>query len=217
MERRNRYLNDIAKEFLYLRQKSQWNINRRNDDKPRKSCLSGYVSEDKCSICLRNPSMLSYQQCLVHFALEPSDSGFIKGAVSSYIHSFINKKLLQIRVPLEDVICSSDKRNSGLVESFGASGCSNSQNQNLTCSEISKPDAVKKEQLVRSKEMELSELSPQDELEGNLFIFSIDNLIYSVAKSLPHDIDKAHQQRWDDVIVNQYLRDHSKNVAKTKP
>jgi len=34
-----------------------------------------------------------------------------------------------------------------------------------------------------------------------------DNLIYSVAKSLPHEIDKAHQQRWDDVIVNQYLRD----------
>ncbi|KAK7353481.1 hypothetical protein VNO80_18928 [Phaseolus coccineus] len=188
-----------------------------NDDKPRKSCLSGYVSEDKCSICFRNPSMLSYQHCHVHSASEPSDSGYIKGAVSSYIHPFINKKLLQIGVPLEDVICSSDKRNSGLVESFGASGCSNSQNQNLTCSEISKPDAVKKEQLVRSKEMELSELSPQDELEGNLFIFSIDNLFYGVAKSLPHEIDKAHQQKWDDVIVNQYLRDHTKNVAKTKP
>lgn len=28
-----------------------------------------------------------------------------KGAVSSYIHPFINKKLLQIGVPLEDVIC----------------------------------------------------------------------------------------------------------------
>ncbi|KAK7353135.1 hypothetical protein VNO80_18575 [Phaseolus coccineus] len=155
-----------------------------NDDKPHKSCLSG------------------------------------KGAVSSYIHPFINKKLPQLGVPLEDVICSSDKKNSGLVESFGASGCSNSQNQNLTCSEISKPDAVKKEQLVRSKEMELSEFSPQDELEGELVYFQyrllqnvvakrrhIDNLIYSVAKSLPHEIDRAHQQRWDDVIVNQYLRD----------
>ncbi|KAK7353133.1 hypothetical protein VNO80_18572 [Phaseolus coccineus] len=136
-------------------------------------------------------------------------------------------------------------RNSGMVESFGASGCSNSQNQNLTCSEISKPDtikkeqlvrskemelsikkeqlvrskemelSIKKEQLVRSKEMELSEFSPQDELEGNLFIFSIGYCrmwlqkggILSVAKSLPHEIDKAHQQRWDDVIVNQYLRD----------
>lgn len=24
---------------------------------------------------------------------------------------------------------------------------------------------------------------------------------------MPHEIDKAHQQRWDEVIVNQYLRD----------
>jgi len=77
---------------------------------------------------------------------------------------------------------SSDKRNSGLVESFGASGCSNSQNQNLTCSEISKSDAVKKEQLVRSKEMELSELSPQDELEGELVYFQYRLLQNVVAK-----------------------------------
>ncbi|XP_047179228.1 uncharacterized protein LOC124846061 isoform X1 [Vigna umbellata] len=158
-----------------------------NADNPHKSCLSG------------------------------------KGAISSYIHPFINKKLLQIQdgVPLENVISgSTDKGNSGLVESFGASGCSNSQNQNLTSSEISKPDEVKREQLVRTKKVELLEFSPQDELEGELVYFQyrllqnvvakrrhIDNLIYSVAKSLPHEIDKAHQQRWDDVIVNQYLRD----------
>ena len=48
-----------------------------NADKPNKSCLSGYVLEDKCSICLRNPSILSYQHCLVHSASEPSDSGFV--------------------------------------------------------------------------------------------------------------------------------------------
>lgn len=38
------------------------------------------------------------------------------------------------------------------------------------------------------------------------FVFA-DNLIYNVAKSLPQDIDNAHQQRWDAVTVNQYLRD----------
>lgn len=91
-----------------------------NADKPHKSCLSGYVSQNKCSICLQNSSTLSYQYCPVHSASEPSDSGLVfslkpiliylkcrKGAVSSYIHPFINKKLLQIidGVPLEDVIC----------------------------------------------------------------------------------------------------------------
>ena len=38
------------------------------------------------------------------------------------------------------------------------------------------------------------------------FVFA-DNLIYNIAKSLPQEIDAAHQRRWDSVIVNQYLRD----------
>ncbi|KAH1125255.1 hypothetical protein GLYMA_06G108500v4 [Glycine max] len=183
---------------------------------------SGCVSAGNSTACLLNASVLS-DHCLVHSASEPLDFGFIKkDAISSYIHPYINKKLLQIRdgVPLEDIICSSDEGNSSLVESFRASACSSSQNQNLTCIDISKPDEVNMEQLVRARKMGLLEFSPQDELEGELVYFQhrllqnavakkrhIDNLIYSVAKSLPHEIDKAHQQRWDDVIVNQYLRD----------
>ncbi|XP_029126709.1 uncharacterized protein LOC109795723 isoform X2 [Cajanus cajan] len=147
-----------------------------------------------------------------------------KDAISSYIHPYINKKLMQIRdgVPLDDIICSSssDEGNSSLVQPLGASGSSSSQNQNLTCIDISKPDEVNMEQLVRARKMGLLEFSPQDELEGELVYFQyrllqnavakkrhIDNLIHSVAKSLPLEIDKAHQRRWDDVIVNQYLRD----------
>lgn len=38
------------------------------------------------------------------------------------------------------------------------------------------------------------------------FVIS-DNLICNVAKSLPQEIDTAHQQRWDSVLVNQYLYD----------
>ncbi|XP_028235815.1 uncharacterized protein LOC114415367 isoform X4 [Glycine soja] len=184
---------------------------------------SGCVSAGNSTACLQNASVLS-DHCLVHSASEPPDFGFIKkDAISSYIHPYINKKLLQIRdgVPLEDIISgSSDEGNSSLVESFRASACSSSQNQNLTRVDISKPDEVNMEQLVRARKMGLLEFSPQDELEGELVYFQhrllqnavakkrhIDNLIYSVAKSLPHEIDKAHQQRWDDVIVNQYLRD----------
>ncbi|CAJ1948338.1 unnamed protein product [Sphenostylis stenocarpa] len=50
------------------------------------SCITGYDTEDKSTTCLQNATMHSYQHCLVHSASEPSDSGFIKGAVSSYIH-----------------------------------------------------------------------------------------------------------------------------------
>ena len=34
-----------------------------------------------------------------------------------------------------------------------------------------------------------------------------DNLIPSIVKSLPQEINATHQQRWDAVLVNQYLRD----------
>ncbi|KAK7351150.1 hypothetical protein VNO77_10384 [Canavalia gladiata] len=194
-----------------------------NADKPDKSILSGCISEDKSSPCLRNASVLSDQPS------EPPDSAEFhfmncrkKDEVSSYIHPYINKKLQQIYdgVPLEDIICSSDHGNSSLVESPAASGCSSSQNQHLTFIDNSKPDEVNMEQMARAKKMEPSEFSPEDELEGELIYFQYrllqnavarkrltDNLIYSVAKSLPHEIDKAHQLRWDAVIVNQYLRD----------
>ncbi|KAK7311584.1 hypothetical protein RJT34_09826 [Clitoria ternatea] len=189
-----------------------------NADKP---CKSG--SEDKSATCLQNASMLSDQQCVVHSASEPPDSGLIKkDAMTSYIHPYINNKLLQIcnGLPLEDIICSGDTGNFSKVEFFGASGCSSSQNQNLTCSDISKPDEGNQEQLLSARNIGLSEFSPDDELEGEIIYFQyrllqnavakkrlIDNLVFNVAKSLPHEIDRAHQQRWDAVIANQYLRD----------
>ncbi|XP_061350490.1 uncharacterized protein LOC133295665 isoform X2 [Gastrolobium bilobum] len=184
---------------------------------------SGCVSEEKSTDCLQNSSMLSDQCCPVHSASEPPDSGFIKvEPISSYIHPYINKKLLHIRdgVLLEDIICSREEGNSSLVESSGANGCSSSQNQQLTSIDIFKPDQANMEQLFGARKLELVEFPPEDEVEGELIYFQYrllqnavarkrltDNLVYSVAKSLPQEIDKVHQQRWDAVIVNQYLRD----------
>ncbi|MCI16055.1 protein JADE-1, partial [Trifolium medium] len=98
-------------------------------------------------------------------------------------------------------------RNS-LIESSGANSCSSSENQQLICTDVSKADQVKMEQLDR------------DELEGELIYFQnrllqkavaknrlTENLVYNVAKILPQEIDKTHQQRWDAVIANQYLCD----------
>ncbi|XP_027362202.1 uncharacterized protein LOC113869883 isoform X2 [Abrus precatorius] len=184
-----------------------------NADKLYKSSLPGCVSEDKSCVCLQNASMLSDQPCPVHSALGLPDSGFIKkDTLSSYIHPYISKKLQQI--------CgSSDQENSSLVESCGAIGCSSGKNQHSTCIDISKAEEVNVEQLVMARKMGLSEFPPEDELEGELVYFQYrllqnavakkrltDNLIYNVTKSLPHEIDKAHQLRWDAVTVNQYLR-----------
>jgi hypothetical protein len=49
-------------------------------------------------------------------------------------------------------------------------------------------------------------LNLQQYLTVSDFLIS-ENLVYSVAKSLPQEIDKTHQQRWDAVIASQYLRD----------
>lgn len=49
-------------------------------------------------------------------------------------------------------------------------------------------------------------LNLQQYLTVSDFLIS-ENLVYNVAKSLPQEIDKTHQQRWDAVIASQYLRD----------
>lgn len=61
--------------------------------------------------------------------------------------------------------------NSSLVESSEASGCSSSQNQQLTCIDISKPGQVNMEQLIRARKMELLEIHPVDEVEGELIYY----------------------------------------------
>ncbi|CAJ2644281.1 unnamed protein product [Trifolium pratense] len=178
-----------------------------NADEPYKSSLSVCVSEEKSTACLPNASDQDYP---AHSASEPPVPGFIKmEAISSYIHPYINKKLLQIRdgLPSEDLMGLSGYRNS-LIESSGANSCSSSENQQLICTDVSKADQVKMEQLDRN------------ELEGELIYFQnrllqkavaknrlTENLVYNVAKILPQEIDKTHQQRWDAVIANQYLCD----------
>ncbi|CAI8597455.1 unnamed protein product [Vicia faba] len=192
-----------------------------NADEPYKPSLSVCVPEQK-STNLQNASTVSDQHHPAHSASELRVPGSGKmEAISSYIHPYINKKLLQIRNCLapEDLIGLSGYRNS-LVESSGANSPSSSENQQLICTDVSNPDEVKIEQLVRDKNTQLFEFYSEDELETELLYFQhkllqravakkslTENLVYNVAKGLPQEIDKTHQQRWDAVIANQYLLD----------
>ncbi|XP_058754200.1 uncharacterized protein LOC131627372 isoform X2 [Vicia villosa] len=193
-----------------------------NADKPYKPSLSVCVPDQKSTTYLQNASMLSDQHYPAHSASEPPVPGSTKmEAISSYIHPYINKKLHHIRDCLapEDLIGLSGYRNS-LVESSGANSCSSRENQQLICTDVHKPDQVKVKQLVRNKNMQLLEFYSEDELETELLYFQhkllqravakkslTENLVYNVAKGLPLEIDKTHQQRWDAVIANQYLLD----------
>ncbi|MED6131358.1 hypothetical protein PIB30_008948 [Stylosanthes scabra] len=193
-----------------------------NEDKPHKSNLSECVSEEMSKLYLQNGSMFCDGFCPLYSAAKLPDCGSIKvEASSSYIHPSI-KKLLQIHngVNLEDISGPCEKSISTWVKSAGSSCYSSTDNQQLMCTGISKPGQGNTEQLHGSGKMELLEFSPEDEVEGELIFLQhrllqnavarkkfTDNLISNVAKSLPQEIDAAHQQRWDSVIVNRYLRD----------
>ncbi|KAG6655612.1 hypothetical protein CIPAW_05G229100 [Carya illinoinensis] len=149
-------------------------------------------------------------------------------AVSSfYIHPYITKKLLQIELgmlsknPRNNFDDSRESELSRLEASSNASVCCNHQNQDSKCNNmICKSDGLHLDQLITAMKMGVLDSSPEDEVEGEIIYFqhrlignavarkqSTDNLICNVAKSLPQEIDMARWQRWDSVLVNQYLGD----------
>ncbi|CAH8258497.1 unnamed protein product [Arabidopsis lyrata] len=75
-------------------------------------------------------------------------------------------------------------------------------------------------QLSKARKLGILDLSPKDEMEGELLYYQLqllgtavsrkqlsDNLVYEVAKKLPLEIDEQHGRRWDDVLVNKYFHD----------
>ncbi|KAG7980875.1 hypothetical protein I3843_05G205300 [Carya illinoinensis] len=149
-------------------------------------------------------------------------------AVSSfYIHPYITKKLLQIELgmlsknPRNNFDASRESELSRLEASSNASVCCNHQNQDSKCNNmICKSDGLHLDQLITAMKMGVLDSSPEDEVEGEIIYFQhrllgnavarkqfTDNLICNVAKSLPQEIDMARWQRWDSVLVNQYLGD----------
>ncbi|KAF8103569.1 hypothetical protein N665_0188s0497 [Sinapis alba] len=75
-------------------------------------------------------------------------------------------------------------------------------------------------QLAKARKLGILELSPKDEVEGELLYYQLqllgtavsrkqlsDDLAYEVTKKLPLEIDEEHGRRWDDVLVNKYFHD----------
>ncbi|KAI9097752.1 hypothetical protein K1719_025523 [Acacia pycnantha] len=188
-----------------------------NADEPSKISLSGGVLEEK----IANASIFSDHHSCAAADLPPSGVMKIEGN-SCYIHPYIHKKLSQIHgeVLSKDVLCQREEQTFYLDGCLGVSSGSSYQNPEVTCSDICKADKVNTKQLVMARNMGLLESCPKDEVDGELIYFQhrllqnsvskkkfADNLISSIVKSLPQEIDATHQQRWDAVLVNQYLRD----------
>ncbi|XP_055959987.1 uncharacterized protein LOC126665739 isoform X2 [Mercurialis annua] len=150
----------------------------------------------------------------------------IKENSSLYVHPYIHKKLLQMQsgLFLEDTFYGSEDLRVGetccLEASSNTGVCCDHQTSHPQCNDLCRFDEVNPEQFVKAKKLGVQEMSPVDEVEGEIIYFQhrllsnaisrkrfTDNLICKVVKSLPHEIDITRSQKWDAVLVNQYLND----------
>ncbi|PSS00393.1 Protein Jade-1 like [Actinidia chinensis var. chinensis] len=143
---------------------------------------------------------------------------------SSYIHPLVRNKMVKLQnaVLLENATCdcdgSRDQEISPSEPSSNSGICCNQRVEHLTPSDvISKFDGPKLE-LVKARNMDVLEMSPEDEVEEEIIFHQhkllcnvitkkciSDDLIHKVVKSLPQEIDDIGKRKWDAVLVNQYL------------
>ncbi|CAN4119519.1 unnamed protein product [Withania somnifera] len=150
---------------------------------------------------------------------------------SSYIHPFIQNRLRQMEsaIPLDEVRQGEVSK----IEASSSSGiCCSQHSQHSTSGDLLKMKGACPEQSVKASAMGLLELSPADEVEGELVYYQhrllcnasarkhfSDNLIVKVVNSLQKEADAARQREWDAVLVSQYLyelREAKKQGRKEK-
>ncbi|XP_058089627.1 uncharacterized protein LOC131236460 isoform X2 [Magnolia sinica] len=191
---------------------------------------SGNGQADEADVAGRNTSVKSTEENAGHdIASVIQGMPDIKNEESpeSYIHPFINKKLMQVqncacfkqenRTPVGD-----GQREKGMPSTEAtrpACICHNLQPWNSTYTDIScTSDATRGEQLVKARKTGILQLSPEDEVEGEILYFQnrlLDNavaskqrcedLILRVVTNLPHELDALRKQRWDAVLTKQFL------------
>ncbi|XAR62626.1 hypothetical protein NMG60_11017460 [Bertholletia excelsa] len=142
---------------------------------------------------------------------------------TSFVHPLIRNKIMNMQnvLPLSDANYEFDGlREISLVEASSGSGISSNQHVECINSDDMLPElgGAKIEELVKARKMGLPEMSPEDEVEGELIFHQhrlldsmvarkrlSDNLIHKIVKSLPLEIDSVSNRKWDAVIVSQYL------------
>lgn len=154
---------------------------------------------------------------------------FTNGEVNhaSYIHPFIYSKLMQTKSDMLEKVASYQSaalrdREVSQLEASSSSGlcCSNDNLQAKSSDQISRCESVNLDQLVKARNLGILKLSPGDEVEGELIYYQqrllcnaatrkriSDDLISKVVRSLPQEIDAAGKQKWDVVLVSQYIHE----------
>ncbi|XP_073105520.1 uncharacterized protein [Elaeis guineensis] len=123
------------------------------------------------------------------------DNKFDESFYVSHIHPFIKKKLIQVQNHVKQKITA----------------CTNMNHTS---------DVGNLDELSKAKTMGLLELSPEDEVEGEILYLqarlldnvvavknSCDDLIFKVVQNLPQQLDAVNRRKWDLILVNQFLRE----------
>lgn len=150
---------------------------------------------------------------------------FTNGEVNhvSYIHPFIYSKLMHTKSDMLEKVAfhqsavMRDREVSQLEASSSSGLCCNDENLQETSS---KCKGINHDQLVNARNLGILKLSPGDEVEGELIYYQrrllcnastrkciSDDLISKVVRSLPQELDAAGKQKWDAVLVSQYIHE----------
>ncbi|KAH6763750.1 hypothetical protein C2S51_014999 [Perilla frutescens var. frutescens] len=154
---------------------------------------------------------------------------FTNGEVNhaSYIHPFIYSKLMQTKSDMLEKVAFyqsavlRDREVSQLEASSSSGFCCNNDNvQAMSSDRNSRCEDVNLDQLAKAGNLGILKLSPGDEVEGELIYYQqrllcnaamrkciSDDLISKVVRSLPREIEAAGKQKWDVVLVSQYIHE----------
>lgn len=168
------------------------------------------------------------EDCLVREVVKyrqiSSSSVLIHGEVkhASYLHPIIRRKLMQSKNEVLEKTSLYPAADSSQLEAASTSGCCcNNHNQQASSDDqTARCNGVNCDQLVTAQNLGLLELSPVDEVEGELIYYQqqllnnavsrkciSDKLISKVVRSLTLEVDAARKRKWDDVLVSQYIHD----------
>ncbi|KAJ6798366.1 Uncharacterized protein M6B38_211595 [Iris pallida] len=142
----------------------------------------------------------------------------------SYVHPYIQKRLIQAQKDAHFQQKSREADSNGHTENLMSDSTRGSCDRPSLYSTVSDVnhmvDVASLDQLAKARDSGILELSPEDEVEGEMLYLqnrlldnavaikhSCEDLIGKVVQKLPQELAALKKRQWDLVVVNQYLRE----------
>lgn len=150
--------------------------------------------------------------------------GGIKRRADSFVHPYIQKKLEEVQSWLSQTV---PPKYDGCVEHKISSreqpsdvDICNKKNFRVSFVEDERGHGMNLHDLHNAKQDGTLDLCPENEVEGEIIFYQqrlldnavvqkrhADQLVCKIVRNLPHQMDAVRKQRWDDVLVNQYVHE----------